>query len=371
MTQADSLLGQASPSSPSGAPRQGVVVLHGGQVFAGRVTRAGDIYHVVLSNGEIRLRANQVAFHCESLQEAYQRRRETIRAGHVESHLEMARWCRHNGLFDEGLRELGDAAAVDPGNPWIPHLERSLRAAAQHYETPELGDEPAKALGPTSSDLDRMVRQLSPQSVAAFTSAVQPLLLNSCATGGCHGPNSESQFRLMRGREGGSPSRRVTQRNLHATLEWIDHEQPEASPLLTEAIRAHGKAGQAAFTDKDAMKFRQIAQWVHGIARTAPSEMAGPKTIDSRGLAEARAMTAGPVEPSRETRDSQADFLVSQAGFSEHPSEGIPFDQPPATNGAIPEPTRSPVKRGADIERFVPADPFDPEIFNRRHHPDR
>ena len=371
VTRADVLLGQKSTGDPSGTPRQGVVVLHGGQVFTGKITRAGDLYHVVFPNGEIRLRASQVALHCDSIEEAYQRRRETIRPGHAEAHIELARWCQHNGLFDAGLRELTDAAAADPNSPWIPHLTRSLKAAAQSFETPVVDAESAKSLGPTSSDLDRMVRQMSPQSVAAFTSGVQPLLLNSCATGGCHGPNSESQFRLMRGREGGTPSRRVTQRNLHATLEWIDRERPEASPLLTEAIRAHGKAGKAAFTDKDAMKYRQIVQWVHGIAQTTPSEMGGPKTIDPRELAEARAMTAGFVEPSGESRDSQAGFPVSRAAFSEDPSEEVSCNPSPATNGTIREPARNPVKRGADIERFVPADPFDPEIFNRRHHPTR
>ena len=172
----------------------------------------------------------------------------------------------------------------------------------------------------------------------------------------------------MRGREGRPPTRRVTQRNLHATLEWINREQPEASPLLTEAIRAHGTSDNPVFTEKDAAKYRQMVQWVYGMAQTSPSGVAGPKTVDPRGLAEARAMTAGAVEPSPHRVDRTAGSFEAPAGGG---VDSTPFDRPATPNGAMHGSTRSPVKRGAEVDSFVPADPFDPEVFNRRYHPER
>jgi len=332
------VLAQRPGDGPRIMPRHGVIVLRGGQVLKGKITRAGDFYHVVVPRGEIRVRAGRVAYECETVEEAYRRRRAAIRVGSAEEHIELARWCQHNGLLSAAAGELADAMAADPDNPMIPHLERRLKAALEPVPSRTTAAKDRQAGGPTVEELAEMVRRMPPGSVETFTGSVQPLLLNSCTSGGCHGSPSGSGYRLMRGRPGRPLSRRVTQRNLHATLEWIDRKRPDQSRLLVEAVRPHGTAEKPALTKKDAEKYQQIVQWVHAVAQRDR-----PVHRDARlpkGVSEKRA-TAG---------------LSASAGW--------PSTSDPSTGRSA----GTPVKRGARIERFVPVDPFDPEIFNRRYH---
>jgi len=305
--------GDRSPATP----HEGVLVLHGGQVLQGRIARADDVYRVVLPRGEIRIRASEVAYQCETIEEAYGRRRATIHVGNADEHIELARWCQRNGLWSAAARELADAMASDPTNPAIPYLERQLSAAMAPAAPRPIASQAATSKGPTNDELDRMIRQMPAGSVEAFTSSVQPLLVNSCTSGGCHGPQSSGRLRLLRGRSGHPPSRRVTQRNLHAALACIDRKQPENSPLLVEAIRAHGTVEKPVLAAGDVEKYRQIVLWVRQVAAAdrgggAPSEAHGQ---------------SGPA-------------VANVAG----------------------------VEQGADGEGLVPDDPFDPEIFNRRYH---
>ena len=71
-----------------------------------------------------------------------------------------------------------------------------------------------------------MVRSLPPGVVETFTQSVQPVLMNHCATGGCHAPQSETGLRLFRVPTGKQASRRITQRNLYSVLPFVDRDNP-------------------------------------------------------------------------------------------------------------------------------------------------
>ena len=74
-----------------------------------------------------------------------------------------------------------------------------------------------------------------------FVSKVQPLLVNRCATAGCHGIGSGNSFELQRTKLGKSPPKAHSERNLATVLEHIDREQPLSSPLLTK-LRGESKS---------------------------------------------------------------------------------------------------------------------------------
>ncbi|MBN1588081.1 MAG: hypothetical protein JW888_01040 [Pirellulales bacterium] len=368
MASAGPTWAQAPDGQVPNVARESVIVLHGGQVFKGKITRADDVYRVELPNGEIRVRANKVAFQCDSLEEAYGRRRAAIRFGDADEHIELARWCQRNELFGAAARELADAMAAEPNNPLVPHLERQLKMAMTPAEPRSKAAKPPKADGPTGEELEEMIRQMPPGSVEMFTNSIQPLLLNSCAGGGCHGAQGSGEFRLLRNHPSRPASRRMTQRNLHAALEWIDRRKPDDSRLLVESIRAHGTAEKPAFTDKDAAKYRQIVEWVYRVAEPGRANHSTPETIDFNGLAQARAMTAGPT-----TRPGNVGGLVPNASGATltrplTTPNGVPSGQSTVVEPPDGQPNGSSVKRGVPIKRFVPVDPFDPEIFNRRYH---
>ena len=104
-------------------------------------------------------------------------------------------------------------------------------------------------------------------SVEAFTEHVQPLLLNSCATAGCHAQGSKaSTFQIQRYSPSQGASQRLTQQNLRSTLRYVDPDAVETSELLTKAVVEHGGSRSAPVGSTDSAQFKTLANWVLQIA---------------------------------------------------------------------------------------------------------
>jgi hypothetical protein len=320
---------QAQQPLPNPALEDGLVLLRNGHVIAGKITRSGDWYYVVLPDGEIRLKAAEVELSCRNIEEGYQRKRATVPVNSVEEHLRLAQWCQQQGLLEHMKTELADARRIDPKNPLIEVVLRRLESSL------EARPPAAPAVAETSSakfdELDRMVRTLPAGSVEKFTQTIQPLLMNNCTAGGCHGPSSEAQFRLQRITNNTPPSRRLTQQNLFETLQWVKQDQPEASPLLTYALRPHGKTKTAGFRDPQAAQYKRLVDWV--------MEVTGNRKAEVPAVADSRAKPQKQIAPSKQ---AAADKKTSAEKES--------------TTKSVANPTPS-----------APADPFDPETFNRRY----
>jgi hypothetical protein len=350
-----------------------VLLLRNGQVLEGDVIQSGDRYHVVVDGGEITVRTSDVDLLCRSLRDAYQQKRARLRLGSAGDHAELARWCQQVGLVDCAVRELADARAIDPTHPTIRLVQRRVQMAIDPLPSVKPSDERADPCV-SSADLDRMVRGMPPGTVEDFTQTVQPLLLNHCSAAGCHGGHTRSRFRLLRAAPDGSPSRRLTQRNLYATLESIDWDDPSASPLLTAPTRPHASARAPIFADQQFAQYKQIVDWVYRVAQ------------------------APPPPPEEEVA------AASHEGSDDRLPEGLPaLFTSPGSSGETPvpssdqegdvrtaEPVRDPLfeaetglpsgdletidrqetsDQDASLPHFAPADPFDPEIFNRRFFP--
>jgi len=350
------------------APLDGVVLLRNGQVIEGRITRSGDLYYVVFPEGEIRLKAAEVEHCCRNLEEGYQRKRAAVPLGSVEEHLRLAQWCHRHRLFEAAAAEVADARRSDPKHPMIDVVQHRLEAAAepQRPAPPPASAEPSLSL----EQLDRMVRGLPAGSMENFTQTIQPILLNNCTTGGCHGPLSDTKFRLLRIPSGRPPSRRLTQRNLYEVLQWVDQAKPETSALLSVPLQPHGKAKTAVFRDHQVAQYRRLVDWAF--------EVSGSRRPEVAAADDARPKAAAHAAP-EETRGF--DFSPANARRVPHaPTNVGPISNRPQTGRTGKPPYqkavdsgkqasaggRSPVNRGAAVEPSAPADPFDPEVFNRR-----
>jgi hypothetical protein len=233
-------LANADDASLKVSPQPGVVLLRNGQVLSGKVTEAGEEYYVSLPSGEIRLQRSQVEMVCRDLRQGYERKRSRIDPARVQDHLDLAMWCLWQKLFDEATNEIAEARKINERFPRIALVERQLKLA---QEQPQHGDHKAEVgNGPTADDLDRLMRGMPPGTIETFANTIQPLLLNTCASGGCHGAQSENQLRLLRTQLGKTSSRRFTQRNLHSIVDLIDRADPPASPILTIPVAPHGNA---------------------------------------------------------------------------------------------------------------------------------
>ncbi|MBN2578207.1 MAG: hypothetical protein JXB10_04380 [Pirellulales bacterium] len=313
------------------------LILRNGQVFEGQIDKQGNDYFVRLHNGRIRVQATDVEFVCQNLAEAYQRMKAVAQGGNLQNHLQLAQWCQRQGLKAQAAEELAVAEAIAPQHPLVLLFKRKLTTPA-----PPAAKKPSSAAAvlPSDGELDRLVRSLPPKTVEIYTRSVQPLLLNNCTAGGCHGPQSAAKLRLLRAPQGQMASRRLTQRNLYAVLQYIDQKNPAESPLLKVPAGPHGKLKTPIFNEHQTNQYRKIVDWaMHFNPSASPSP---------------------PAEvPASEVLPASHEEPVSEA-------------DPPAPEGAAPPllaPPSSPkLQRGAaEPPAFTPQDEFDPEIFNRRH----
>lgn len=357
------------------SPQKGVLLLRNGQVLAGTITPAGDHYLVSLEHGhgEIRVQSEKVDKLCKNLQAAYERKRARVELGKAAEHVALADWCLQNGLLELADRELSYALAADVNYPRIRLVERRLELARRRAEPAAPHTRPVER-GPTNDELDQMVRGMSTVAVEQFTSTIQPLLLNTCTTAGCHLPHSDTKLQLMRVPANSPPSRRTTQRNLFSVWRQIDPNNPAASPLLTAPLQQHGNARAAMFSDHEAAQFRLLASWVNELARASkPAQRASiaksastlPQTMPPQGTArtlEAGASVARP-EAAASVKPQQPASEIDLVSFDKSPeSKG------PAPGGQRASPTKPAETKPLEAD-YVPVDPFDPEIFNRRYHP--
>ncbi|MBS0208516.1 MAG: hypothetical protein JSS27_06130 [Planctomycetes bacterium] len=330
------------------APIDGVLILANGQTIHGKIARAGDQYIIAIDTGEIRIKAADVDLVCRSLEEAYERKRAAITNAEAHEHLELALWCVRYKLFNPAAREISVAMQLDPTHPKIPLVERRLQSAMT--EVDDAPPEATSAKSVSNEELDRLVRSLPEGTVDTFTHSVQPLLINSCTTTGCHGPNATNRLSLFRIPMGRTPSRRLTQRNLHAAIAQVDMSNPAASPLLTVPLKEHGGRKTPLFTSHEMTQYRQLVAWVYRVSRSSVPLDARPqqtvKRPDERGET---LLQNSPARPNASLLDTAV------------------VDNAPAKEGEAPAKSATAAAAKNDAA-FKPRDPFDADVFNRRYH---
>jgi hypothetical protein len=325
----------AEPLAP--ALGEHILVLRNGEIFEGKITRTADGYVVERPGIVVRVAAADAEMVCANLEEAYRRKRATIQVGNVHHHLELAQWCLRYKLYGQVAVELADATLANPKDPMIEALRHRLRLAIEPPRPVEPGRPP---VGPSSEDLDRMVRGLPRGFVETFTQSVQPVLLNGCTGAGCHGPQSTTSLKLFRVPANRTASQRITQRNLYGVLQYVNTSNPSASELLRAASEPHGTARYAVFGDRQAPQYRRLADWTSQLAQPAAgmaeAPFDAPPVLLPRDTRRARPMTA--ADPRR------GDHRVS---YGASPLKVRPGDAAPASFNE-------------------PIDPWDPEALNRR-----
>jgi hypothetical protein len=207
-----------------------------------------------------------------------------------------------------------------------------------------------------------------------FARKVQPILVNSCTTSGCHQSGGRQSFQLDRAVLRGENSRRSTMHNLEATLALIDRHQLDKSPLLTIPHQRHGGMTAPIFGPRLEPAFKNLASWVDLVtsppANAAPSADAmppanasdeyvdqNPSPLPSDAVAQAPKITSA----------AQNRPLAEPAETATPPtSQGASAITPVSATEQMPT-LKSPhqLKVGARLQTWQPRDAFDAEIFNR------
>ncbi|MBP90605.1 MAG: hypothetical protein CMJ64_28500 [Planctomycetaceae bacterium] len=307
----------------------GVLLLRNGSVLRGVIALQGDHYVVSFGNsGRARVAASNVERVCDDLEQAYRYKLSRL-DGSLASRTGLARWCIQQNLLARAADQLLTAETQHGNSPQLETLHQQLLLAARPSERAR-PDASAQSSLNSSRERAELLKDLTPRMIEQFTAEVQPLLLNRCASSGCHSVRSGTSLVLIRPPTSHSLTRRLTEQNLTSTLLQLDRERPLESPLLRNARLAHGGASTAVITDRDVKQFQLLADWVHSVR--AATRTSKPTTI---------------VEPN--------DVLLQA---------------PAATRRDIPKAAESelPPAVPANENDYQPLDPFDPEVFNRRYH---
>ncbi|MEX2093208.1 MAG: hypothetical protein WD971_11050 [Pirellulales bacterium] len=330
---------------------EGVVVLRSGGVLHGKVSVSGERYVVTQPKSVVDVPAPQVLLVANSMDDAYQRQRQQLPHDTTEAHLGLAEWCLRYNLINPAAQELIDARRLDPRDPRVALLERRLAVASQ----PKRKSPPSQAPARTHDDspskeelqkLDALVKELPPGVVERFTRKVQPLLVNNCTTSGCHQAGSQQDFQLDRAVLHGLSNRRITLRNLVATLALVDRDAPQQSDLLSIPRHSHGGMDRPILGPRQESQLTQLVDWVGLVTETsvATEPIAARSDVDTAPIQ--------PLEP------------LDKIG---KPSRFLDRNVAPADFDDTQQPLRpkGEVKFGADLRPRQPRDEFDPEIFNR------
>lgn len=346
------LTASASASHPTLSPQSGILLLRNGQVLQGEITRAGDYFVLTIGPAsEIRLKAEDVEIACETLDEAYLYRLQRLDPTRLAERINLAEWCLRVGLLDGAEEQIDLIGQSNSKHPRLETLKQRLKFARAPKPAAVTTKKATLNVATVSPEqLEKTLRDLPKGSVEKFTAIVQPILLNGCATNGCHGPNSKSQFQLLKPAIGQVANQRFSQRNLYSALQYLNHEDALNSPLVVMPQKRHGGSAGPIFDERTKHQFDELIAWVQLTTETTPPP-AVPSSIDpSSNLVSAghHPQTNGKIAPPG-TQAEPATKAATQATWATSPTEAKAAPAPPQPG-----------------QPFVPRDPFDPEIFNRR-----
>lgn len=94
------------------------------------------------------------------------------------------------------------------------------------------------ALAAALASLQAGAHDLPPELVTRFTRHVQPLIVNRCAAGACHGGTASHAPRFDRGEAEGGLDRRATLANIDVLLDTLGPDR-DAGPLLRLLASRH------------------------------------------------------------------------------------------------------------------------------------
>ena len=252
------------------------VLLHNGGVFHGRLQKGGNTILVVKKNGNLRLKSSSVRFVGDSMETLYRLQSQTLLSEDLEGHARLANWCLRQGLLESAEKELLEVLVRRPNHPKASRLMRHLKVVRKteklqpvqerlHRRFPEAGTSPVSVTSPPKSrqlETTKMVTLLPPGALRVFTRTIQPLLVTSCATTGCHRQNDAGDFQLFRTHHQSQVSRTQTMHNLRKVLQRIDVSDPGKSRVLTYALEPHGKRRGVPFRSLTRKQYQKLVDWI-------------------------------------------------------------------------------------------------------------
>jgi hypothetical protein len=348
---AGALADDSEPLEDTPAAAEGVLVMRNGTVMAGTISQMEDYYEVRGQYGNVQVPASLVKMRCAGLEEAYLRLHDLTVAHHsANSHVTLAKWCVTNELDKEAIQELQAALKLEPDREDVQRMLLNATETLKSGRKSTSPQEPASAIRPARpassvTDDAATLGGLSLSQALHYTRRIQPLLVKTCATTGCHTRESQNNFQLYHVVPGKNSTRHASELNLAAVLEQIDMKKPAGSRLLSVPRNKHGRQGRPVFSgQRGEEQIHELEDWVQAVARDAARR--GKSTADD----EPRKSNARPASV------TERDTASAGAG------ERDPF------SGKVMAPATpfGRERREKNLSDNTGGDPFDPAGFNRQ-----
>jgi len=373
----------AAPRWPAPPKPRPCLLLHNGNVLFGEVSTVGRITYVTRDDDSvIQLAADQVAAVGESVADLYEHRRANRFGGDLRRIQDDIRWCLRHSLVREAAEDALLARSLAPGDPQTAQLLRQIahrlqsqrdnETRAREESEPSLPWDRLSAVQPASHEAPLAVEEsdenassndsfpIDQASINQFTTRIQPMLMNRCASCHTRKPESPGGLQLHAAITSTWAPKRVAADNLRSVLKFINLNDPAASQLRSSAMDHHG-GRKKSFGDASSAMMQNLDEW---LSRLRPS--------DAEPVQDASA--SGPLEP---TAPPELSTLQSPVPVNSGSSTSSAMS-PNAGDSVIPHPPPSIASQakasiqaaGSKIRRVrrMPEvdNPFDPNIFNRR-----
>jgi hypothetical protein len=322
-------------SNGSGTVSIPCVLLQNDNVLFGHAHQVGEFVVVRTGQGgEVQLPRKEVVCWADSLRNLYRYRVDHRQSDDLTAHLRDARWCLQNDLFDLAAAEIRSINQMDPGNAQAQSIEEQLQrlTAPRSAANANLFSQPSSVQPAGFIDPSPEQGTVDLATLRRFASQVQPMLLNRC--GRCHSRDSGRGWTLNTPSVGARASSRMTRENITASLPYIDRIAYEKSELLVKATTPHG-GGPAPLDPHSEKAIWSLKGWL----ATASNGMPNP-SIAVADHSNVDGQTSTPAPP-----------VAAYESPSDAPSPSLDHGDQPARLPQV-------------------ANPFDPDLFNRRFHPD-
>ena len=306
---------QGKANQPGGRQNR-MLLLISGRIVEGQISQTDGGYVIDKPTGSMLVPFVHVRLEATDRRDAYRKLRKTLPEQTATRHIELAGWCLNQNLLDEARIELRDALLLEPNRSEARSMLRRLEESA-HPDKP-IHLTPLKMALKTPDGFEprevQSLAGLSRGSAQQFVSRVQPILMNQCATAGCHGPAARNEFRLTRVGAGRGSHRVFVERNLAVVLRYVDADNPKQSPLLVVPQGSHGRGSRAIFSGPGGSdQMATLAQWVRQVAKERPKECgirsAKREVRDDAGESGSRSPTSDLQTISGQTRSGEDDLL--------------------------------------------------------------
>lgn len=337
----------------------GIIVLVDNQVIKGRCTPRPDGYDVEVSSGRLFIESDRIRFVAKDPDDAYLQMRKSQGMLTPEVHMNLARWCLSNNMKEYAELEVLDALRRDPNRADARRMLAALKRTDETDPSSPSGFTEYSTPKRTTVDMEsRSLAGLARPIATEFTRHVQPILINKCATAGCHGVNAESSFQLTSTARGSSPV--ISERNLAAVLKQVDLTRPSSSPLLLVLEKAHGGQASSMFRSRaGSLQMKVLRDWVQAAANDIAPEANLEVAERKAALEEARRKSL--IAAAREASDRPTHLAGYQKTVESEPIDGNP-------HGRLRSRQETDQEFLEDAERANSTDAFSPSAFNMKYH---